>query len=201
MRKSTLLMVALSGVVATGAHCRGGGAGKGKNGQGVIPRVSPTPGTTSSTGPVVPDGPRIAEDRTTGTILPDVDERTRLYNMDIQQLNQLGLLTDLYFDLDQYDLRESDRAALVRNGEILKKHDFLLISIEGHADERGTIEYNLALSERRARVAYDYLASIGLGADRMKTLAYGKEIPQCTESNEDCWQRNRRAHFVITGKR
>jgi peptidoglycan-associated lipoprotein len=106
----------------------------------------------------------------------------------------------VYFDFDQDELREADRATLAKNGETLKELDFLVVTIEGHADERGTIEYNLALSDRRARVVYDYLISVGIKASRIKAVAYGKEIPVCTESNEDCWQRNRRAHFAITGK-
>ncbi len=72
--------------------------------------------------------------------------------------------------------------------------------MEGHCDERGTVEYNLALGERRARAAYDYLVSLGVPADRLKTVSYGKEVPVCTESTEDCWARNRRARFTVTGK-
>ncbi|MEO5761352.1 MAG: OmpA family protein, partial [Vicinamibacteria bacterium] len=96
--------------------------------------------------------------------------------------------------------RENDRVTLVRDGEALKKYDYLVVTIEGHADERGTVEYNLALSDKRARLAYDYLVSVGVSPSRIKAVAYGKEIPVCSESNEDCWQRNRRAHFTVTGK-
>jgi len=120
--------------------------------------------------------------------------------MPIDEIDRMGLLGDVYFDFDQADLREADRATLVQDGETLKKYDFLVVTIEGHADERGTIEYNLALSDRRARVVYDYLTSVGISPDRLKAVAYGKEIPVCSESTEDCWQRNRRAHFAVTGK-
>ncbi len=72
--------------------------------------------------------------------------------------------------------------------------------MEGHCDERGTVEYNLALGERRARAAHDYLVSLGVPASRLKTVSYGKEAPLCRDSNEDCWARNRRAHFTMTGK-
>ena len=89
---------------------------------------------------------------------------------------------------------------LTKNAEALKKFDFLRVTIEGHCDERGTVEYNLALGERRARAAYDYLVSLGVAADRLKTVSYGKEVPVCQQSNEDCWARNRRAHFAVTGK-
>jgi peptidoglycan-associated lipoprotein len=179
--------------VVVGAGCKG-------TPKPDIPRPTATPRTTSEA-PVVPTAPDIAPVPNNPPTVADISDVERIRRTDIQTLNQMGLLSDLYFDLDQSDLRESDRAALVRNGDILKKYDFLIVSIEGHADERGTIEYNLALSERRARVASEYLTSVGVGPDRLKTLAYGKEIPVCSESTEDCWQRNRRAHFVITGKR
>ena len=83
--------------------------------------------------------------------------------------------------------------------ENLKKFDFLTVTVEGHCDERGTVEYNLALGERRAQSTYDYLVSLGVAASRFKTISYGEERPFCTESNEACWQKNRRARFVISG--
>ena len=116
------------------------------------------------------------------------------------EIDRLGLLKDIRFDYDSADIREADRALLAENAEALKKFDFLRVTIEGHCDERGTVEYNLALGERRARAAADYLTSLGVGADRLKTVSYGKEIPACQQSNEECWSRNRRAHFAVTGK-
>ena len=156
------------------------------------PRTTPTP-------VVVPANPTPAPTPDMAP-LPPVSEYNTLLGTPIDELDRMGLLGDVYFDYDQADLREADRATLVRNGERMKELDFLVVTIEGHADERGTIEYNLALSDRRARVAYDYLVSIGIAPSRIKAVAYGKEIPVCTESNEDCWQRNRRARFAITGK-
>jgi peptidoglycan-associated lipoprotein len=157
-----------------------------------VPKATPTPA-------VVPANPTPAP-TPREVPLPPLDDVGRVRQMGIDEIDKMGLLGDVYFDLDQADLRENDRATLVRNGEALKKYYFLTVTIEGHADERGSIEYNLALSDRRARVAYDYLISVGIPAARIKAVAYGKEIPVCTESNEDCWQRNRRAHFTITGK-
>ena len=157
------------------------------------PRATPTP-------VVVPANPTTAPTPTDMTPLPPKSEYSTLLGTPIDELDRMGLLGDVYFDYDQADLREADRSALVRNGERMKELDFLVVTIEGHADERGTIEYNLALSDRRARVAYDYLVSIGIAPSRIKAVAYGKEIPVCTDSNEDCWQRNRRARFAITGK-
>jgi peptidoglycan-associated lipoprotein len=158
-----------------------------------VPRPTPTP-------VVVPANPTPAPTPRDMTPVPETSEYERIRQTPIDEIDRMGLLGDVYFDYDQADLREADRSALVRNGETLKKFDFLIVTLEGHADERGTIEYNLALSDRRARVAYDYLISVGIAANRIKAVAYGKEIPVCSESNEDCWQRNRRAHFAVTGK-
>jgi len=116
------------------------------------------------------------------------------------ELESRGLLPDIHFEYDSAELRDADRQVLSQNAEFLKSHDYIKVTVEGHCDERGTVEYNLALGERRARNAYDYLVSLGVGADRLKTVSYGKEIPLCQESSETCWARNRRAHFAITGK-
>jgi peptidoglycan-associated lipoprotein len=120
--------------------------------------------------------------------------------MAVDEIDRLNLLGVVYFDLDEADLREGDKPVLAKNAEVLKKFDFVRVTVEGHCDERGTVEYNLALGERRARAVYDYLISLGVPADRMKTVSYGKEIPVCSESNEDCWARNRRAKTTVTGK-
>lgn len=157
-----------------------------------VPKATPPP--------VVPENPTPAPTPRDMTPVPESNEYERIRQTPIDEIDKMGLLPDVYFDFDKADLRESDRATLTRNGETLKKFDFLVVTIEGHADERGTIEYNLALSDRRARLAYDYLIGIGIAPNRIKAVAYGKEIPVCSESNEDCWQRNRRAHFAVTGK-
>lgn len=133
-------------------------------------------------------------------VKPPVDEYTRLKSMDSAALDRLGLLEEVYFDLDKSDIREADRANLSKNAETLKKFDFLRVTVEGHCDERGSVEYNLALGERRARAAFDYLVSLGVPADRLRTVSYGKEVPVCSASSEECWQRNRRAKFTVSGK-
>jgi len=112
----------------------------------------------------------------------------------------MGLLAEIHFDYDRADIRETDRGILAKNADVLKRFDFLKITVEGHCDERGSVEYNLALGERRSRSAYDYLVSLGVPADRMKTVSYGKEVPLCQQQSEDCWARNRRARFTVTGK-
>ena len=111
-----------------------------------------------------------------------------------------GLLGDVYFDFDRSDLKEDARARLTRNAEWLRAHPEFEVTIEGHCDERGTNEYNLALGERRASAARDYLVSLGVAGTRVRTLSYGEERPQCSDGAESCWSRNRRAHFVVTGR-
>ena len=106
---------------------------------------------------------------------------------------------DALFDYDKNDIREDARAILTRDADALKSilADFpgAVIAVEGHCDERGSAEYNLALGDRRSTSAKDFLVQLGVPADKLKTISYGKERPQCTDSNEGCWQKNRRAHF------
>jgi peptidoglycan-associated lipoprotein len=108
---------------------------------------------------------------------------------------------DAYFDYDSSTIREDARAVLSRNAEVLKaifaEHPGASISVEGHADERGSAEYNLGLADRRATAAKEFLVQLGVPDARLKPVSYGKERPQCTESSESCWQRNRRAHFSV----
>ena len=107
---------------------------------------------------------------------------------------------DAYFDYDSNSIRADARNVLQQDADALKRilNDFpnASIVVEGHCDERGSAEYNLGLGDRRATAAKDFLVQLGVPADRLKTISYGKERPQCTESNEDCWQKNRRAHFA-----
>ncbi|MGD1070614.1 MAG: OmpA family protein [Bryobacteraceae bacterium] len=108
-------------------------------------------------------------------------------------------LQDALFDYDSNNIRDDARAALTANAAALKRifADFpgSTINVEGHCDERGSAEYNLGLGDRRASAAMEFLVQLGVPADRLKTISYGKERPTCTESNESCWQKNRRAHF------
>src|SRR5215470_5769252 len=104
---------------------------------------------------------------------------------------------DAYFDLDKADIRTDAATALRKSADFLRNYPQVKVVIEGHCDERGSTEYNLALGDRRASAVKQYLVSLGIGADRMTTVSYGKEKPFCMESNEGCWQRNRRGHFVM----
>jgi len=103
---------------------------------------------------------------------------------------------DIYFDYDKYDVRASEQGSLQGDAQFLQQHPNIHITIEGHCDERGSTEYNLALGTNRADTVKNGLIQAGVGGDRIKTISYGKEKPFCTESNESCWQQNRRGHFV-----
>ncbi len=105
-------------------------------------------------------------------------------------------LQAIYFDFDKYDLRDDARATLATNAKGLQDHSDARITIEGHCDERGTVEYNLALGEKRAKAAYDYLVSYGISADRMSTVSYGEERPADPGHDEAAWAKNRRSEFV-----
>ena len=127
-----------------------------------------------------------------------------LSDPDIAKLNEYlrsqGLLGDVYFDYDRAELREDARERLTKNAEWLRSHSQFEVTIEGHCDERGTNEYNLALGERRAGAARDYMTSLGVNVSRLRSISYGEERPQCTASAESCWAMNRRAHFIVTGR-
>jgi len=110
------------------------------------------------------------------------------------------MLKDIYFDFDKYDIRPGDAEILKENAALLKKYANVKIQIEGHCDERGTIEYNLALGERRANNTKQYLISLGVPPDRISTISYGKERPLDSGHNEEAWAKNRRAHPIILSK-
>jgi peptidoglycan-associated lipoprotein len=103
---------------------------------------------------------------------------------------------DIFFDYDKYDIRPDQQASMQADVQFLQQHASIRITIEGHCDERGSTEYNLALGTNRADAVKKALIQGGIAGDRIKTISYGKEKPFCTESNESCWQQNRRGHFV-----
>ena len=121
-------------------------------------------------------------------------------NRSLDDLNRDSPLRPAFFPLDSSDLDTAGRAVVSANAEILKKYPTWQITVEGHCDERGTAEYNLALGEQRAIVVKTYLVSLGVSPDRIRTVSYGKEFPFNPGHNEAAWANNRRAHFVITSK-
>ena len=162
------------------------------------PEVEPPPAETKPTPPPtdVPEKPKPA---------PVVDETEKKPPESIQQLQERlqsqGLIGDVFFDFDKYDLSTDAKERLAKNAEFMKSEGSdLMFKIEGHCDERGTNEYNLALGENRSNAARDYLASLGIGADRMQVISFGEERPFCSESTDACWAKNRRARFVVTGR-
>lgn len=110
------------------------------------------------------------------------------------------LLKDIHFDYDKYDIRRVDEGILRENAAFLKKNPKMKIQIEGHCDERGTVEYNLALGERRANNTKRYLVSLGITSDRISMISFGKERPLDPGHNEEAWAKNRRAHIVVLSK-
>ena len=104
---------------------------------------------------------------------------------------------DAYFDYDMASIREDARTALSQTAQFLRSYPSIKVILEGHCDERGSTEYNIALGDRRAQAAKDFLVSLGVTADRIQTVSYGKERPFCTDHNESCWQQNRRGHFAM----
>jgi peptidoglycan-associated lipoprotein len=118
----------------------------------------------------------------------------------LDQLNAEMPLADVNFAYDQSAIQDDQRPILQKNAEWMRRWTTTKVTIEGHADARGTNEYNLALGDRRARAVMDYMVSLGIGADRMVVVSKGEEVPLCTEMTEACYARNRRGHFVITAK-
>ena len=118
----------------------------------------------------------------------------------LDELNAEKPLGDAYFELDMSTIKDDARATLQKDADYMKRWPSIKVTVEGHCDERGTPEYNLALGDRRSVSVKDYLVSLGIGADRIMTVSKGKEQPVCTDHMESCWQQNRRGHFIITAK-
>ena len=142
---------------------------------------TPVPDTTP-----IPPEPKITDDP--------------LVSGDLDQINKNSPFQPVFFLLDSFDVDGTGQQALQANAALLKKYPTWIITIEGHCDERGTAEYNLALGEKRALAAKTYLVSLGVPADRLRTVSYGKEFPFDPGHDESAWSKNRRAHFVVTSK-
>jgi peptidoglycan-associated lipoprotein len=133
--------------------------------------------------------PQVGRDSTAGVDEESLSARAR------QELQ--SRLEDIFFDFDKYNIRPDARVVLKRNHEALLNSPNAELLIEGHCDERGTVEYNLALGQRRANSARDYLISLGMSAAKLSTVSYGEEKPLDPGQNEQAWARNRRCHFVV----
>ena len=160
------------------------------------PMPPPPPDSTTATPP--PEPPEPVQEP--GGVPPEPVPEDSILSGSIDDINRNSPLQPAFFGLDSSEIDATAQRALEHNAEMLKKYPNFQISIEGHADERGTAEYNLALGERRAVSARNYLVSLGISADRVKIVSYGKEFPFDPGHNEEAWAKNRRAHFVVTAK-
>jgi len=109
-----------------------------------------------------------------------------------------GPLTDIHFGYNDYAIQPQDSTILRANADWLTQHAGMHVQVEGHCDDRGSEEYNIALGAKRAQAGKDYLTTLGIAADRISTISYGKELPVCTEETDDCWAQNRRDHFAVS---
>ena len=165
----------------------------------VPPVAKPAPPPTGvGTGAGTPPAP--PEPVVEPTVVPAMPPDDTIGSKSLDDLNRDSPLTPAFFALDSSELNSVAQTALQQNAEVLKKYQTWQITIEGHADERGSAEYNLALGERRALAARDYLVSLGIAAARVRTVSYGKEFPFDPARTEEAYAKNRRAHFVITAK-
>jgi peptidoglycan-associated lipoprotein len=157
-------------------------------------RVTPTDSTTYTLTATGPGGSADANVHITVSAPPPPVAKTPEPTM--QELFDRAV-KDAYFDYDKADIRADARDALTQTAQFLRSYPQLKIVVEGHCDERGSTEYNLALGDRRAAAAKQFLTSLGISADRMETVSYGKERPFCSASTEECYMQNRRAHIVM----
>jgi peptidoglycan-associated lipoprotein len=167
----------------------------------VAPVAKPAPPPTSTAGggtPGPPGPPEPVAEPTVVPAMPTPDDAISGRSLD--DLNRDSPLKPVFFELDSADLSSAGQGTLQENASVLKKYATWQITIEGHCDERGSAEYNLALGERRAAAARDYLVSLGIPATRVRTVSYGKEFPFDPARNDAAYAKNRRAHFVITAK-
>ena len=131
---------------------------------------------------------------------PPLTADTDLGSRSLDDLNRESPLKPAFFGYDSFEVGPDAQVVLKANAELLQRYASWVVTVEGHCDERGTAEYNLALGERRALAARNYLVSLGISADRLRTVSYGKEFPFDPGTSEEAYARNRRAHFVITAK-
>jgi len=156
-------------------------------------KVTPSDSTTYTITASGPGGSADSSARVTVSAPPPPPPPPQAIDYDAIFLREVR---DAYFDFNKADIRPDAREALGKTAEFLRNNPQIKVTIEGHCDERGSTEYNLVLGDRRAAAVKSYLVSLGISADSMNTVSYGKEKPFCTDSNEECWQKNRVGHFV-----
>jgi peptidoglycan-associated lipoprotein len=189
-RRYGLLVIAMVALLVAGACA--------KKKPPVARPTSPPPAGAGPTGTRPPAPPEPVREAVPVPAEPIASDT--LASSDIDAINRNSPFQPVFFGLDQDSIDSAGQQALNTNAELMKKYPTWIITIEGHADERGTAEYNLALGERRALAARNYLVSLGIPADRLRTVSYGKEFPFEPGHDEAAWSKNRRAHFVVTSK-
>ena len=162
-----------------------------------VARPTPPAPTTSAPTPSKPPAPPEPVPETTPVPPEPTPTET---NLSLDEINKNSPFRPVFYALDSYELDGTGQQALDADAALLKKNPSWVITIEGHCDERGTAEYNLALGEKRALAAKTYLVSLGIPADRLRTVTFGKEFPFDPGHDEGAWSKNRRAHFVVTSK-
>jgi peptidoglycan-associated lipoprotein len=156
--------------------------------------VTPQDSTTYTLTGTGPGGSQTATARVTVTVPPPPPPPPAPVEVNEEDLFNQNM-KDAYFDFDKSDIRPDAQQVLTSDADFLKQHTDIKFTIEGHCDERGSEEYNLGLGDRRATSARDFLVNLGVSTDRINTISYGKDRQVCTDHDEDCWQKNRRAHF------
>lgn len=157
-------------------------------------------GMAGGTTPARPPAPPPPVETPTPLSEEPVMSETDLNSRSLDDLNRESPFRPVFFGYDSSEVSQEGQSALDANAELLRKYPAWVVTIEGHCDERGTAEYNLALGERRALAARSYLVSLGIPGTRLRTVSYGKEFPFDAGTTEDAYARNRRAHFVVTAK-
>jgi len=189
MRRATIVLMVILALVAACAK---------KKPAPVASTAPPPAAATPAPTPTAPP-PRPAERVEESIPVPAISEDA-IGNRSLEDLNRDSPFRPAFFGLDSSELDDAGRAIVSANADIMKKYPTWVVTVEGHCDERGTAEYNLALGELRAVAVKTYLVALGVSADRLRTVSYGKEFPFDAGHAETAWSKNRRAHFVITSK-
>jgi peptidoglycan-associated lipoprotein len=189
MRRATIVLMVVLAFVA----------GCAKKKPAPVASAAPPPAAAPAPTPAPAPPPRPAERVEESIPVPTIGEDA-IGNRSLEDLNRDSPFRPAFFGLDSSELDDAGRAIVSANADIMKKYPAWVVTIEGHCDERGTAEYNLALGELRAVAVKTYLVALGVSADRLRTVSYGKEFPFDMGHTETAWSKNRRAHFVITSK-
>jgi peptidoglycan-associated lipoprotein len=187
-KMSSLRYALIAAVLVTAAACH------------KTPKVAPVPTAEAAPPPAPTPVPAPPPRAPEPVPVPEPPREDAVSSTSLDDLNRNSPLKPAFFGLDSSEIDPAAKSVLDGNAALLRQNSTWVITIEGHCDERGTAEYNLALGERRAGAALAYLVSLGIPTSRLKTVSYGKEFPFDAGHDDSAWAKNRRAHFVITAK-